>query len=131
MNIYRYSSSDIQGTLHVLKLTLSCMLTLKFLLSRSCFTTAVCPHFAALCRAVRPFCRRKNIFHVLRIPNNMYTMSRLGQQIYSRTESLVSVAPAVKSRFTSLALPRSAAMRSWRPSSVEREILEKERYDME
>lgn len=58
-------------------------------------------------------------------------MSRLGQQIYSRTESLVSVAPAVKSRFTSLALPRSAAMRSWRPSSVEREILEKERYDME
>jgi len=62
-------------------LTLSCMLTLKFLLSRSCFTTAVCPHFAALCRAVRPFCRRKNIiFHMLRVPNNMYTMSRLGQQ---------------------------------------------------
>lgn len=76
---------------------------------------------------------------MLRVPNNMYTMSRQGQQrfimksevTYSRTESLVSVAPAVKSRFTSLALPRSAAMRSWRPSSVEREILEKERYNME
>jgi len=88
MNIYRYSSSDIQGTLHVLKLTLSCMLTLKFLLPRSCFTTAVCPHFAALCRAVRPFCRRKNIFHVLRVPNNMYTMSRLGQQRFIHVPNL-------------------------------------------
>ena len=57
-----FMSCLVWGSIATLALTLSCMLTLNFLLARSSLMTAVCPHLAALCRAVRPFCRvmRKN-----------------------------------------------------------------------